>query len=99
MIHQLYKKQVEAWKEKAGQTLDDVYTHEITIAEGVDVLNSSRHKDTIELIEAEIERKRKMRTEVSDEPTVAVLDNAYNSAIDEDIAYLEEQLTLLKNER
>lgn len=63
---------------------------------------SSRHKDTIELIEAEIERKRGMRKKLIKNRMGDYYEDenweGYNSAIDEDIAYLEENLQKIKKE-
>lgn len=134
MIHQLYLKQVEAWKERFPikhitmkgdfnsdpQTYTEQEIRKTTQKNRVEDLLSSRHKDTIELLEAEIERKRGMRrktkTQIPDRngvlakalderdiPTIVwhyqhTLTDTYNSAIDEDTAYLEEQLKLIKKE-
>lgn len=121
MLHKLYQKQVEAWKERFPQFQNFEGALDTKIADDPQArtkLLLSRHKDTIELLEAEIERKRGMKKEYlwaefnddTGEHTIKEYDelsiygganvsSGYNKCLDEDIAYLEEQLTLLKNER
>lgn len=101
MIYSLYKKQVEAFNKMWAK--DDVPRLR-------NYALLSRHKDTIELLEAEIERKKVLRKRPKptndvpfdwgvETPEEEYRRKGYNSAIGEDIAYLESQLTLLKNER
>lgn len=118
MIYKLYKKQVEAWKEEFDHLAvsnllresDPIYGEENRQAKQQlkSSISSSRHKDTIELIEAEIKRKRGLKrsqraTYKDDENANDLIamgeDRGYNSAIDENIAYLEEELRKLKNEQ
>lgn len=106
MIHQLYLKQVEAWKERYLDKNTPSGLNQKDFANFVDLVRdtfSSRHQDTIELLEAEIERKKGMKKDPSYElegaKAIHELErDAYNSAIDEDIAYLEEQLALIQKE-
>lgn len=108
MLHQLYQKQVEAWKEdycrkyhRAETLVAGHLSNGVVEPWSAEALLSSRHKDTIELLEAEIERKKQMKVnrlplEGSDQVFWKM--SGYNSAIDEDIAYLEGELRKLKNE-
>lgn len=108
MLHQLYQKQVEAWKERFVTDIGSYQVIDDNFVSPKDLL-SSRHKDTIELIEAEIERKRGMRKDIQrqdfDHPFIYDTDEGvaekegYNKCLDEDIAYLEEELRKLKNEQ
>lgn len=91
MLHKLYKKQVEAWKELNEEML-------WVAPEEVESVLLSRHKYTIELIEAEIERKRKILKELPAKLLGRNKKTGYSLAIDEDIAYLESQLELIKKE-
>lgn len=103
MIYEIYKKQVEAWKERFDARF---YGKPKELPLNVEDLLLSRHKDTIELIEAEIERKKGLRKEIDHEfwsrqinREGMRLQEGYNSCLDEDIAYLEEQLKLIKKEQ
>lgn len=116
MIHKLYLKQVEAWKEIWDLNFKQKETY---LGKGMDELKldamrtislSSRHKDTIELLEAEIERKKGLRKEKPKGKCMNLENHlhgscfeckkidGFNEAIDEDISYLEEQLKLIKKE-
>lgn len=123
MIHQLYKKQVEAWKERFAKkfpSLFELTDYNEKIGEFAtertrsvkSFISSSRHKDTIELLEAEIERRKRMKPLIVDEFEELMLSfhpdekgekitktwTNIITLIDEDIAYLEEQLELIKKE-
>lgn len=69
MIYQLYLKQVEAWKERFVFTSEfdaRIYNrHTGSIATTEDLL-LSRHKDTIELLEAIIKEVEGMKVEIDE---------------------------------
>lgn len=121
MIYQLYKKQVEAWKEELSHTdtcsafcdgeCNQAHTH--FDEQDCNCIKSklllSRHKDTIELIEAIIKEVEGMRKENSapkwDAPKNQRVIYAhsrrdgYNTALKDLLTKLQASLTLLKNER